>query len=131
MGKKRRRFTAVSNGALNPLEDTGGSSPVENPAPEAAQTAEIENPAPEGGEDKNPAPEGEGAAEAAPVENPAPEGEEGIVSGFVPNPTIMLVRLVARDVVVPVCQVHTYRYRRGMKVRVWQKFNGWRLYGHD
>lgn len=95
----------MSNGALNPLEDTGGSSPVENPAPEAAQTAE--------------------------VENPAPEGEEGIVSGFVPNPTIMLVRLVARDVVVPVCQVHTYRYRRGMKVRVWQKFNGWRLYGHD
>lgn len=107
----------MSNGALNPLEDTGGSSPVENPAPEAAETAEVENPAP-------------GAVEAPVAENPAPEGEEGIVSGFVPNPTIMLVRLTARDVVVPVCQVRAYKFRRGMKVRVCQQFNGWRLYGH-
>ena len=52
---------------------------------------------------------------------------EGVVSGFVPNPTVMLVRLVTSGVVVPVIQVRAYLFRRGMKVRVYRAFDGWRL----
>ena len=52
---------------------------------------------------------------------------EGVVSGFVPNPTVMLVRLVTSGVVVPVSQVRAYLVRRGMAVRVYRAFDGWRL----
>ena len=52
---------------------------------------------------------------------------EGVVSGFVPNPTVMLVRLVTNGVVVPVIQVRAYLFRRGMAVRVYRAFDGWRL----
>ena len=52
---------------------------------------------------------------------------EGVVSGFVPNPTVMLVRLATSGVVVPVIQVRAYLFRRGMAVRVYRAFDGWRL----
>lgn len=105
MSKERRKLEAVSKGAVNLLHP----------------------PQWEGGYDKT----NDGAAPLSAVSAARGQTEtkeaEGVVSGFVPNPTVMLVRLVTSGVVVPVIQVRAYLFRRGMAVRVYRAFDGWRL----
>ena len=105
MSKERRKLEAVSKGAVNLLDSTAAV----------------------GGGHDNAAVGGE--SEAAQVRCCSDEAKEaeGVVSGFVPNPTVMLVRLVTSGVVVPVIQVRAYLFRRGMAVRVYRAFDGWRL----
>lgn len=116
MSKERRKLEAVSKGAVNLLDSTaavgGGHDSHRHSGTvahdKAAQVRCCSDEAAVGGESE--------AKEA-----------EGVVSGFVPNPTVMLVRLATSGVVVPVIRVRAYLFRRGMAVRVYRAFDGWRL----
>ena len=114
MSKERRKLEAVSKGAVNLLDSTaavGGDKTNDGAAPLSAVSA------------------ARGQTETAQERCCSDEAKEaeGVVSGFVPNPTVMLVRLVTSGVVVPVIQVRAYLFRRGMAVRVYRAFDGWRL----
>jgi hypothetical protein len=117
MSKERRKLEAVSKGAVNLLDPTaavGGQSETAQErccSDEAKEAATL------------------GQSETAQVRCCSDETKEaeGVVSGFVPNPTVMLVRLATSGVVVPVIQVRAYLFRRGMAVRVYRAFDGWRL----
>lgn len=129
MSKERRKLEAVSKGAVNLLDSTaavGGESETaqvrccsdeanDGAAPLSAVSAAL-------------GPDSEQQTEDS-EQQTADRGKEaeGVVSGFVPNPTVMLVRLVTSGVVVPVIQVRAYLFRRGMAVRVYRAFDGWRL----
>ena len=115
MGKERRKLEAVSKGAVNLLHSQQWEDVHEHPPQgEGAHDKDAED----GGHDNT--------VDATPSQTEAKEAE-GVVSGFVPNPTVMLVRLATSGVVVPVIQVRAYLFRRGMAVRVYRAFDGWRL----
>ena len=115
MSKERRKLEAVSKGAVNllhpPQWEGGYDKTNDGAAPLSAVSA------------------ARGQTETAQERCCSDEAKEaeGVVSGFVPNPTVMLVRLVTSGVVVPVIQVRAYLFRRGMAVRVYRAFDGWRL----
>ena len=117
MSKERRKLEAVSKGAVNLLDST------------AAVGGGHDNAAVGGGHDKTAQVRccSDETAVAATLGQTEAKEAEGVVSGFVPNPTVMLVRLVTSGVVVPVIQVRAYLFRRGMAVRVYRAFDGWRL----
>ena len=115
MSKERRKLEAVSKGAVNLLDSTavvGGES----------ETAQVRCCSDETSDGAAPL-----SAVSAALGQTETKEAEGVVSGFVPNPTVMLVRLVTSGVVVPVIQVRAYLFRRGMAVRVYRAFDGWRL----
>lgn len=124
MSKERRKLEAVSKGAVNLLDSTaavGGA--IDGAAPLSAVSAalgqtEMEQTANSGQQTE---------MERVRCGSDEAKEAEGVVSGFVPNPTVMLVRLVTSGVVVPVIQVRAYLFRRGMKVQVYRAFDGWRL----
>ena len=107
MSKERRKLEAVSKGAVNLLDSIAAVGGESETAQERCCSDE--------------------AKEAATLGQTEAKEAEGVVSGFVPNPTVMLVRLVTSGVVVPVIQVRAYLFRRGMAVRVYRAFDGWRL----
>lgn len=108
MSKERRKLEAVSKGAVNLLDSTaamGGGHDSHRHSGTVAhdKTAQVR------------------------CHSDETKEAEGVVSGFVPNPTVMLVRLATSGVVVPVIRVRAYLFRRGMAVRVYRAFDGWRL----
>ncbi len=146
MGKERRKLEAVSKGAVNLLHsqqwedvhehppqgegahdkdaEDGGHDNTIDATPSQTEAKEAEG---EGAHDKDAEDGGhDNTVDATPSQTEAKEAE-GVVSGFVPNPTVMLVRLATSGVVVPVIQVRAYLFRRGMAVRVYRAFDGWRL----
>ena len=125
MSKERRKLEAVSKGAVNLLDSTavvGGES-------ETAQVRCHSDETSDGAAPLSAVSAALGQTEAAqePCCSDEAKEAEGVVSGFVPNPTVMLVRLATSGVVVPVIQVRAYLFRRGMAVRVYRAFDGWRL----
>ena len=144
MSKERRKLEAVSKGAVNLLDSTavvGGESETaqvrccsdetnDGAAPLSAvsaalgqtETAQVRCCSDETNDGAAPL-----SAVSAALGQTETKEAEGVVSGFVPNPTVMLVRLVTSGVVVPVIQVRAYLFRRGMAVRVYRAFDGWRL----
>ncbi len=125
MSKERRKLEAVSKGAVNLLDSTavvGGES-------ETAQVRCCPDETSDGAAPLSAVSAALGQTETVlePCCSDEAKEAEGVVSGFVPNPTVMLVRLVTSGVVVPVIQVRAYLFRRGMKVRVYRAFDGWRL----
>ena len=127
MSKERRKLEAVSKGAVNLLDPTaavGGGHDSHRHSGTVAhdKTAQERCCSDEANDGAAPL-----SAVSAALGQTETKEAEGVVSGFVPNPTVMLVRLVTSGVVVPVIQVRAYLFRRGMAVRVYRAFDGWRL----
>ena len=132
MSKERRKLEAVSKGAVNLLDSiaaVGGESETAQERCCSDETAVGGDKTNDGAAPLSAVGAALGQTEAAQERSCSDEAKEaeGVVSGFVPNPTVMLVRLVTSGVVVPVIQVRAYLFRRGMAVRVYRAFDGWRL----